>query len=219
MREEQHYGTKKFEHANNYYFWRGEVSSICIVLAVRKDFSTITKIRAVFDAPATTSSGVSLNDVLMVGPTIHASLADVLLHFHFHHVALVADISRMYRAVALSKSDRDLDRFIWRSTPDQLVRYYLWLVSSAFIANMCVKKNGFPIGVPFTAKAVHESFNHVDDGNRSRFHWACSGSTSWPLHLGRIPPSQVEFQWSWSSSSEGAEVCSYHPYWVATPKH
>ena len=38
--------------------------------AVKKEASTTTKLRVVFDASMKTSSGVSLNDVLMVGPTI-----------------------------------------------------------------------------------------------------------------------------------------------------
>ena len=48
---------------------------------VRKESSATTKIRAVFDASAKTSSGVSLNDTLLVGPTVHSSLVDVLLCF------------------------------------------------------------------------------------------------------------------------------------------
>ena len=46
--------------------------------SVKKETST-TKIRAVFDTSAK-SSNVSLNDVLLVGPTVHSSLIDVL-HF------------------------------------------------------------------------------------------------------------------------------------------
>ena len=40
-----------------------------------------------------TVSGVSLNDTLMVGPTVHLSLVDVLIRFQLHRIALVADIS------------------------------------------------------------------------------------------------------------------------------
>ena len=39
--------------------------------AVYKSLSTTTKIRAVFDASAKSASGVSLNDILLVGPTVH----------------------------------------------------------------------------------------------------------------------------------------------------
>ena len=63
--------------------------------------------------------GVSLNDTLLVGPTVHSSLIDVLLRFRFHRVALTTDVSRMYRAVELTLPDRDLHRFVWRSDPNE----------------------------------------------------------------------------------------------------
>ena len=49
--------------------------------AVRKASSTTTKIRVVFDASAKTTTGTSLNDHLLLGPTVHSSLVDVLLRF------------------------------------------------------------------------------------------------------------------------------------------
>ena len=48
---------------------------------VCKKSSTTTKIRAVFDASAATSTGVSLNSTLMVGLTVHPPLIDVLIRF------------------------------------------------------------------------------------------------------------------------------------------
>ena len=50
---------------------------------VLKESSTTTKVRAVFDA-SKSSSGVSLNDTLLVGPTVHSFLVDVLLTFQHH---------------------------------------------------------------------------------------------------------------------------------------
>ena len=73
--------------------------------AVYKSSSTTTKVRAVFDASAKSSTGVSLNDSLMNGPTIHPSLIDVLLKFRFHRIALTSDVSKMYRAVELTDED------------------------------------------------------------------------------------------------------------------
>ncbi len=67
--------------------------------AVRKEHSTTTKIRAVFDASATSGTGVSLNDTLFVGPTVHSPLIDVLLRFRLQGVALTTDVSKMYRAI------------------------------------------------------------------------------------------------------------------------
>ena len=139
--------------------------------AVRKESSTTTKVRAVFDASAKTSSGVSMNDTLLVGPTVHSSLVDVLLRFRLHRVALIADVSRMYRAIVLSKSDRDFHRFVWRSSPNDSLKDYrmtrltFGVSASSFIANMCVKQNSldFAVDFPLAAKAVDDSF-YVDDG-------------------------------------------------------
>ena len=115
--------------------------------AVRKDCSTTTKLRIVFDASAKTSTGVSLNDTLLVGHTVHSSLVDVLLRFRLNRVALIADVSKMYRAVGLDDSDKDLHRFIWRRSPEEpLIDYRMTRVTfgvsaSSFAANMSIKQN------------------------------------------------------------------------------
>ena len=138
--------------------------------AVRKESSTTTKIRAVFDASMKTTSGISLNDSLMVGPTIHPPLVDVLLRFRLHRIAIVADVSKMYRAIELPSSDRDLHRFVWRNHPDdtlldyRMTRVTFGVSSSSFIANMTVKQNSidFAHKYPLATKVVDESF-YVDD--------------------------------------------------------
>lgn len=134
---------------------------------VCKESSTTTKIRAVFDASAATSTGVSLNSTLMVGPT---PLVDVLIRFRCHRIALIADISRMYRAILLTEADKDLHRFIWRNSPKEplqdyrMTRVTFGVSASSFIANMCVKQNAIDLGseYPNTAKQVERSF-FVDD--------------------------------------------------------
>ena len=139
--------------------------------AVKKPSSTTTKVRAVFDASARTSTGISLNDTLLVGPTVHSSLVDVLLRFRLHRVALIADVSRMYRAIALTPSDRDLHRFVWRDSPNvplkdfRMTRVTFGVSASSFIANMSVRRNALDhaLAYPLAAKAVEESF-YVDDG-------------------------------------------------------
>ena len=139
--------------------------------AVRKEHSTTTKVRAVFDASAKSSTGISLNDTLLVGPTVHPPLLDVLLKFRTHRVALTTDVSKMYRAVNLALSDRDLHRFVWRkSHNDPLVDYRMTRVTfgvsaSSFAANMAVQQNAldFAMEYPQAAKVVAESF-YVDDG-------------------------------------------------------
>ena len=137
---------------------------------VRKEDSTTTKLRVVFDASAKSASGTSLNDLLMVGPTVHPTLVDVLLRFRFHRVALTADVSKMYRAVMLTQDDRDLHRFIWRSDPSQplkdcrMTRVTFGVSASSFAANMALKQNAInkAVDYPLAANAVDQSF-YVDD--------------------------------------------------------
>ena len=76
--------------------------------AVRKEQSTTTKLRIVFDASAKSATGVSLNDLLLVGPTIHSPLIDVLIRFRFCRITITADISKMYRAIELAPADKEL---------------------------------------------------------------------------------------------------------------
>ena len=72
--------------------------------AVNKESSTTTKIRAVFDASAKSSSGVSLNDLLLVGPTVHSSLIDVLLRFRLHRIAITTDVGKIVQYSSPTKT-------------------------------------------------------------------------------------------------------------------
>ena len=138
--------------------------------AVRKEHSTTTKIRVVFDASAKSSSGVSLNDTLLVGPTIHSPLLDVLLRFRSHRIALIADVSKMYRAIELVPADQDLHRFVWRKETTEPLKDYrmtrltFGVSASSFAANMAVKQNACDLSAqyPLAAQAVERSF-YVDD--------------------------------------------------------
>ena len=90
--------------------------------SVYKSSSTSTKIRVVFDGSAATSTGLSLNKALMVGPTIQPTLSTILMQFRLYPVALNSDIRKMYREVLLSSEDRDLHRFLWRDSPQDPVK-------------------------------------------------------------------------------------------------
>ena len=133
--------------------------------AVRKES------RAVFDASTKSSTGVSLNDILLVGPTVHSPLVDVLLRFRLHRIALVADISQMYRAMELIDSNSDLHRFVWRSSPEgdlrdyRMTRVMFGVSASSFAVNMSVRQNAIQLVMKFpeVIKVVKSSF-YVDDG-------------------------------------------------------
>lgn len=60
----------------------GDVAGVKYYLlhhAVVKENSLSTKVRVVFDASAKTISGISLNDILLVGPKVRNGLFSILL--------------------------------------------------------------------------------------------------------------------------------------------
>ncbi|OXA47089.1 LINE-1 retrotransposable element ORF2 protein [Folsomia candida] len=91
---------------------------------ILKESSSTTKFRVVFDASAKTSSGVSLNDGLMVGPNIQDSLVDILSRFRLHKIAFTADIKKMYRQIRVTPEDSNLQRILWRDDPPKPVKHY-----------------------------------------------------------------------------------------------
>ena len=113
---------------------------------------------------------MSLNDTLLVGPTVHPPLVDVLLRFRLHRVALTADVSKMYRAVELTNDDKDLHRFVWRSNPSEPLKDYrmtrltFGISASSFAANMAIKQNAINLAHEYPqASEMVEEFFYVDD--------------------------------------------------------
>lgn len=86
--------------------------------------STTTKLRVVFDASCQTSSGLSLNDVLKVGPTIQRDLVSIILKFRKHNVVCIADVEKMYRQCNIASEHRDLQRILWRAEPTETVKHF-----------------------------------------------------------------------------------------------
>lgn len=90
---------------------------------VRTDHLT-TKLRVVFDGSAKSDSGASLNDKLMVGPTIQDTLFDIILRFRMYQFVMTADIAMMYRQILVSDQDKDLQRILWRTDSSKPINVY-----------------------------------------------------------------------------------------------
>ncbi|XP_053663830.1 uncharacterized protein LOC128712990 [Anopheles marshallii] len=98
--------------------------------AVVKETSTTTKVRVVFDASCKTTSGYSLNDTLLIGPTVQDDLFTIILRFRKHAIALVADVEKMYRQVRHCESDHKLLRIRYRERfTDPIATYELQTVT------------------------------------------------------------------------------------------
>lgn len=132
--------------------------------------SASTKLRVVFDASSKTTSQISLNNILMVGPTIQPCVYATLLRFRFRPFAMTADITKMYRQVMIDENQRDFQMIIWRRSQDEPLQIYrlntvtYGTASAPFLAIRCLKQlseihaKSHPLG----SKAVADDF-YVDD--------------------------------------------------------
>ncbi|XP_060861782.1 uncharacterized protein LOC132938783 [Metopolophium dirhodum] len=138
--------------------------------AVVKTASLTTKVRVVFDASAKSSSGLSLNDVLMCGPSIQEELFSILCRFRSHQFVITADVEKMFRQVEVAEEDRNLQRIVWRSNPSEALRTYrlgrvaYGTTSASFMTTKClsVLSEEFNSQFPNAAKAVRTDF-YMDD--------------------------------------------------------
>lgn len=137
---------------------------------VTKEDSTTTKLRVVFDASMKSSSGVSLNETLLVGATIQDDLFTQLVRFRTHSIAMKADIAKMYRQFEVHEDDRDYQTILWRekaSDPVQEFRLKTVTYGTAcapFLATRCLvqlsvdEEHNFP-----RAASVLKELMYIDD--------------------------------------------------------
>ena len=86
---------------------------------VKRETSTTTKLRIVFDASAKPSDeSRSLNECLETGPPLQNLLWNVLVRNRVKPVALTADIKQAFLQVRIRAEDRDVLRFHWIKNKD-----------------------------------------------------------------------------------------------------
>ncbi|XP_055645196.1 uncharacterized protein LOC129781554 [Toxorhynchites rutilus septentrionalis] len=127
--------------------------------AVLRPNSTTSKLRVVFDASCRTTSGLSLNDGLMVGPTVQDDLLSIISRFRMHQVAITADIAKMYRMVNVQ-----------RQNPGEMLRAFelttvtYGTASAPFLATRCLQQLSIDgeSSHPIAAKILRNDF-YVDD--------------------------------------------------------
>ncbi|XP_048002429.1 uncharacterized protein LOC125238968 [Leguminivora glycinivorella] len=92
--------------------------------AVVRDERETTKVRIVFDASCKDTNGVSLNNDLMVGPTLQPELRHLIMRWRMHPIVFIADIVKMYRQVLVDKRDTKYQRILWRENNKESVKEY-----------------------------------------------------------------------------------------------
>ncbi|XP_038106284.1 uncharacterized protein LOC119766023 [Culex quinquefasciatus] len=138
---------------------------------VLRPSSTTTKLRVVFDGSAKTSTGVSINDALKVGPTVQNDLLSILLNFRCYRYVFTTDIPKMFRQIELHPEDTPYQRILWRDDRSQLLKVFelktvtYGLASSPFHATMALNQiaEDGEKEFPLASAALKKSF-YVDDG-------------------------------------------------------
>ncbi|XP_017795696.1 PREDICTED: uncharacterized protein LOC108577106 [Habropoda laboriosa] len=109
----------------------------------------------VFDGSVKSSSGLSLNDTLLAGPTIQSDLFSLFLRFRMHVYVMIGDIEKMYRQFLVRPEDRAFQRILWRDEKNNVATYELNTVTfcltvAPYLAIRCVlqfaddEKDQFP---------------------------------------------------------------------------
>jgi hypothetical protein len=137
---------------------------------VFKESSLTTKLRVVFDASAKSTTGISLNEVLLKGPTVQEELFDILVRFRKHQYVLTADVEKMFRQVAVATQDQDLQRILWRTRPSETLRSYklttvtYGTTSASYMATQClvVLAEEHNQSYPEASRAIKRDF-YMDD--------------------------------------------------------
>ena len=65
-----------------------------------------------------------LNDFLLKGPDLLASLLGIMFRFRIHKVAVTADIKDMFLRIKIRSEDQSALRFLWRDSPSEPVNVY-----------------------------------------------------------------------------------------------
>ncbi|GBL81035.1 hypothetical protein AVEN_83114-1 [Araneus ventricosus] len=91
---------------------------------VIKESSLATCLSVVFNASAKSSTGVSLNDTLMIDPENQDDLFAILLRFRSHNIAVTSDLQKMYRQINIENEDRNFQKILLRDNPSSPIKTY-----------------------------------------------------------------------------------------------
>lgn len=89
--------------------------------AVIKNTDPDGKIRVVFNTSFRTSTGVSLNDVLLPGPRLQTDLWLVLARWRLFQFAFTTNIVKMFRQIHVHPDNTNLQRILWQADPESKV--------------------------------------------------------------------------------------------------
>jgi hypothetical protein len=94
--------------------YEGPLNYITIVETFKPGPHSTTPIRLCMNS-SLKYAGISLNDILMKGPSALNDIFGVTLGFRKHRVGFVKDLSKFYQSVEVIERDQHLRRVLWRS--------------------------------------------------------------------------------------------------------
>lgn len=138
--------------------------------AVVREESSTTPLRVVFNASSKLKGEMSLNDALMLGPQIQRELFDIVISARSYRYVFTADVAKMYRMVWIDEKDRDMQRILWRESPNEPIKEYCLntvtygTVPASFMATQCLEVIARQIekNYPRVAAMIRSSF-YMDD--------------------------------------------------------
>ena len=137
---------------------------------ILKEGSTSTTLRVVFNASMLTTTKLSLNNCLMIGPRVQSDLISILIRSRTYKYIISADIVQMYRQFLIHEEDTKFQKIFWRSSPDKPLKVYelvtvtFGVASAPFLATRCLNQLAEDYGenYPLAKSAILRDF-YVDD--------------------------------------------------------
>lgn len=136
---------------------------------VIKATSTTTKVHPVCDASARSSSGVSLNETLLTGPSLYPPIISIINAFRLPTIAMTVDVSKMYRQISLAHTEWDFHRFVHCGSGGDLQDYRMkrltfGVKTSPYLASQVLRQitQDHHADHPVAADIVAKSF-YMDD--------------------------------------------------------
>ncbi|GFV67703.1 integrase catalytic domain-containing protein [Trichonephila clavipes] len=82
-----------------------------------------TKQRIIFNGSSPTTTGISLNDILLKGE-VKEDVFETISRFRRHKFVFTTDIQKMYRQILINPDQQDLQRIIWKHGLDAEILTY-----------------------------------------------------------------------------------------------
>lgn len=138
--------------------------------AVINENSKTTRTRVVFDGSMKTSNKISLNNILLNGPTVQRDLFDIMMLYRVGDYTFNSDIKRMFRNVLISPEYASLQNILWRDNPKEPIQCLrldtvtYGLKSSTYLATRCLIElaNKYDREYPL-ASHILKNCTYVDD--------------------------------------------------------